>query len=81
MLSTSQEKDYRFFTEHLKELLADDLKVGKFAVISGERIRGLYDSFEAALKYASMNFAEGEYIIQQIISDDSVVGFLRLAVV
>lgn len=81
MLSERQKKNYDFFSENLPEWLKDNLKVNKFAVIHSEELAGLFDSFEAAFRFACTNFSENDFIIQQIIDQSEIVEFLRSAVV
>lgn len=80
MLSEKQLKSYEYFNAHLPEWLKDPLKINKFAVIQGEDVKGLYDSFEAAFQFACTNLTEGDFIIQQIIDHTEVVEFLKMAV-
>lgn len=81
MLSERQQKNYDAFNRNLSTWLNDPLKVEKFAVIHDEQLMGLYDSFEAAFRYAYPAFAEDDFIIQQIIDQSEIVEFLRSAVV
>jgi hypothetical protein len=37
---------------------------------------GIFDTFEAAVSRASQTLPDGEYIIQEIVSDREIVGFL-----
>lgn len=81
MLNEQQKRSYAYFNDHLSEWINDNLKVNKFAVIHGEELAGLYDSFEAAFRFACVTFHENEFIIQQIVDQSEIVEFLRSAVV
>lgn len=81
MLSERQQKNYDFFNNNLSQWLVDPLKSDKFAVIHDEQLTGLYDSFEAAFRFAYTKFAEDDFIIQQIIDQSEIVEFLRSVVV
>jgi hypothetical protein len=37
---------------------------------------GIFDTFEAAVSRASQTLPDGEYIIQEIVSDREIVSFL-----
>lgn len=81
MLTDSQNKNFRFFEQSLPALLTDPLKQGKYAVIYNESITGIFDSFSAAYGFACAEYADNNFIIQQIIKQEDVVQFLRMAVV
>lgn len=80
MLSDNQKKNYAYFNAHLAEWLNDPLKRNKFSVILDEEIKGIFDSFETAFQFACTNYPSGEFIIQQIIDQEEIVEFLRVAV-
>lgn len=40
MLSEKQQKNYDFFSSHLREYLEDPIKRNKYAVFSGEEMKG-----------------------------------------
>lgn len=81
MLNENQKLNYEYFNEQLPKWLQDNLKVNKFAVIHNKELAGLYDSFEAAFRFAYAQFSDNDFIIQQIEDQSEVVGFLRSAVV
>ena len=70
-----QRKNYIFFRAVLPELLADPLKVEKYAIIHDESIIGIYDTFAAAYRAACLKIQSG-FIIQQIIDDSKIVNIL-----
>jgi hypothetical protein len=74
-----QNTDIAFFNENLAAWAADPLYRHKFAVISGKKLTGFYDTFEAALEAATAMYASGEYIVQQILPEDENVNFLSPA--
>ena len=71
-----QEKDIAYFNANLETWSKNPLYKSKFVVISGEELKGIYDTFEAALGVAVVNFKIGEFIIQQIILEEETVSFL-----
>ena len=47
----------------------------KHLIIHNQKVCGIFDTFEAALAQAVHTFPQGEFIIQQVISDNAIVGF------
>ena len=76
------EKDINlvFFEENLESFLSDNTLKDKYIVISDASVKGAYDDFSAALEFASANFQEGEFIIQQVINENEQINFLRSAI-
>lgn len=56
------DKNFEYFKEHHDELFKT--YPDKYLLISGESVKGDFDSFEEALSYASKNYELGTYIIQ-----------------
>ncbi|MDR2247131.1 MAG: hypothetical protein LBE17_10780 [Treponema sp.] len=48
----------------------------KHVIIHDRQIVGVFDTFDAAVSRASETLPEGEYIIQEIVSDWEIVSFL-----
>jgi hypothetical protein len=71
-----QLEDIRYFDDNLDKLLADPLMKMKHVIIHDRQIVGVFDTFEAAVSHASQIFPDGEYIIQEIVPDREIVGFL-----
>jgi hypothetical protein len=69
----------QYFRSHLAELLGNPLLRGKFVVVYDETVKGAYDTFDVALRSALAQFPAEDFIIQQVIEDNSVVSFLRAA--
>ena len=78
-LTESQKQDIVYFNDNLPKWTADPLFKMKFAVISGKKLHGIFDTFELALGDAVTKFNNGEFIIQQIISNDETINFLSPA--
>jgi hypothetical protein len=72
----AQRENLQFFQENLADFLGNPIYKHKFAVISGKKIAGIFDTFSNAIEEAASRFSQGEYVIQQIISEDEVVNFL-----
>jgi hypothetical protein len=71
-----QRENIRYFDENLDKLLADPLMTMKHVIIHDRQIVGVFDTFDAAVSRASETLPEGEYIIQEIVSDWEIVSFL-----
>jgi hypothetical protein len=78
--TTEQESCIAYFKQNIGEWLKDDLKINKFVVICDGSIKGIYDTFGAAVAYAHDSLEKGHYIIQRIFDENEVVSFLRMAV-
>jgi len=74
-----QEQDIAFFNENLKIWVNDPLYRLKFVIISGKELKGMYDTFEAALAEAAVAYGSGKYIIQQILPESETLNFLSPA--
>lgn len=59
----SQEKDYEWFKDHVKEIYAENQK--PFVVISDEKIVYRADTFKEALDYSRTHIGMGKFLIQQ----------------
>jgi hypothetical protein len=77
--SEEQNKNFAFFQGHLHEYLGNELLKNKFVIIYDEKMVGTYDTFASALDEAASKYPQSEFIIQQIISNDEFIGFLRAA--
>jgi hypothetical protein len=76
----AQKENLKFFRENLAEFLENPLYKHKFAIISGKKIVGIFDTFENAIEAAAANLSQGEYVIQQIIGEHEVINFLYPAI-
>ena len=74
-----QKQDIVFFNENVENWSDNPLYRLKFVVISDKSVKGAYDSFGAALKFAAITFKPGEYIIQQVLPENETVSFLSRA--
>jgi len=75
-----QRQDLDFFNKNIQTWLQNPIYRMKFVVISDGTLKGVYDSFESALKYAATTLKAGDYIIQQVLNENEVVNFLAPAV-
>jgi len=78
-LTEKQQEDLNFFYSQLDDLLGKPLYRYKYALIHDKSIEGFYDTFENAITDAVSKFQPGDYVIQQIISQTEVSGFLYSA--
>jgi len=74
-----QKQDIAYFNENIETWAKNPLYRLKFVIISGKELKGIYDTFEAALGAAVVAYGSGEYIIQQILPEDETVNFLSPA--
>ena len=74
-----QKQDIAYFNENLEAWANNPLYKLKFVIISGEELKGFYDTFEAALGVAVVNYRSGEYIIQHVIPGNETINFLSPA--
>ena len=56
------EKEFKYYLDNQKELVKK--YSGKFLVIIGEKVVGIYDSFEDALDDSQKKFELGKFLIQ-----------------
>ena len=75
-LSEKQKENSKYFFDNLKDFLNNPIYKFKFAVIHEKNIVGIYDTSEAAIENAAAKWPIGEFIIQQIISEDEEINFL-----
>ena len=78
-LTDKQQEDLNFFYGKLDELLADPLYRHKYALIHDQKIEGVFDTFENAITDAVSKFQPCDYVIQHIISQTEISGFLYSA--
>ena len=74
-----QQEDIAYFNENLETWAQNPLYRLKFIIISGKELKGIYDTFEAALGAAVVTYGSGEYIIQQVLPESETVNFLSPA--
>jgi hypothetical protein len=58
------------YRDHLKELLKDK---GKFALIKGNQVIGIYESRDDALKEAVSRFRDAPVLVKQIVAKEPVL--------
>ena len=75
----NQKKDITFFRENQSIFWNDESLKHKFVVISNQEIIKCFDTPEAAVDYASDNLREGEYIVQRIFDEESMINYARTA--
>jgi len=75
-LTEKQKENSKYFFDNLKDFLKNPLYKFKFAVVFDKKIVGIYDTAESAIVEAAVKWPIGEFIIQQIISNDEEINFL-----
>ena len=78
-LTEKQHENLNFFYGKLDELLANPLYKHKYALIYEKNIEGIFDTFENAITEAVSKYQPYDYVIQHIISNTEVSGFLYSA--
>ena len=77
---SQREGNIRFFKENLGKWLEDVAYRHKYVIISDQEVKGVYDGFQDALKFAVDNgLVPGEHIIQEVIGEDERISFLKSA--
>ena len=75
-----KEKNLVFFQRELPKLIDDPAYKLKFVIVANEEIKGVYDTFSAALEIAAGTFSADEFVIQQVISEKDQINFLKAAI-
>ena len=68
------EKELATYSQKLPSLLAQQ---GKYVLIGGDSWVGIYDSYEAALKFGYEHFKLNPFLVKQIASAERVAYFTR----
>jgi len=74
-----QKQAFAFFNENMDALAGNPLYRWKYLIISGDEVKGTFDSFAAALSTAVATYYKGDYIIHKIEPDDEPVDFFHPA--
>lgn len=64
------EIELKFFEQHRKEWL--EHHAGKYALVKGEELRGVYDTQEAAYAEGVATFGIEPFLIKQVLPEDEV---------
>lgn len=67
------EKETKYFEKKLPELIPT--KVGKFVLIKDERIEGIYDALNDALKSGYEKFKDQPFLVKQIVPAQQPLNF------
>jgi hypothetical protein len=68
------ERELAVYNEHLMELLPSE---GKYVVIKGEQILGVYDSLDDALGAGYDRFGDVDFLVKQIHAVEPIEYFSR----
>ena len=63
----------------LPQLLNEPLMRGKFVIVHEQKVKGAFDTFDAALREAVTRFPVNEFVIQQILEPNSQINFIHAA--
>lgn len=69
------EKEIETYNQHLQEWLAQD--EGKFVVIQGDRIIGIFAAYEDALKAGYEDAGAGKFFVKRIAAMEQACFFTR----
>ena len=78
-LTKTQDTNYQYFLDNLDKWLKDLAYKGKHVVIYEQKVQHIQDEFAQAFQYAVSHFPREEFIIQQVVSEDSINNFLSPA--
>lgn len=68
------EQELKTYEDRLAELSASD---GKFVLIQGDDVDGIYDTYEDALKVGYGKFGLKPFLIKQIAQTERILSFTR----
>lgn len=68
------ETEIATFNEQLPTLLAH---IGKFVVIKGEKVEGIYDTYGDAIKFGYQKFKLEPFLVKKISPSEQVLYFTR----
>lgn len=74
--SNAQKENLAFFKKELKNFLQNELYKGKFIIIHDKQVKGIFDTFEAAINFAVSKYPRNEFVIQQVIDESDTINFL-----
>ena len=77
--TSRKEINLSYFAEQLPALLAQPLYVDKYVVICEESVRGVFDTFDAALTFAVGNCPADEFVVQQVADESKKLNFIKSA--
>ena len=69
-------KNVQAFRDKLGGFLKDPIYRHKFVVIYNQEVKGIYDTFSAALEFAVAEFPQNGFAIQQVLKEDEQIRFL-----
>ena len=73
------EKNLKFFYDNLSKWLSQIEYRNKHVVISDKKVKGVFDYFSDAFKYAMDKFPSKKFIIQHVIDPEEEVSFIMFA--
>lgn len=68
------ETEIKTYNDHLNELVAN---VGKFVLIKGTDVAGVFDTYSDALKAGYAKFKLEQFLVKQIAPGERVMSFSR----
>ena len=68
------ERELAIYTEHLMDLLPNE---GKYVVIKGEEVLGVYDSLDGALSAGYERYGDVDFLVKQISAVEPIEHFSR----
>lgn len=71
--STDLDLEVRYFNEHRGELLATS--AGKFALVKGEALIGIFDSETAAIRHGYQTLGNVPFLVKQVTEADIPLTF------
>lgn len=75
-MTAKQQENFQYFVSNLPKYLNDGTLKNKFLVIKDKEVKGNYDTFESAIKFAVANYPENDFVIQQAIDENEKINFI-----
>ena len=79
-LTKTQNTNYKYFTENIDNWLKDLNYKDKYVVIHERKVQQVSADFVKVFEYAVATFPRDEFIIQQIVDENSINNFLSPAI-
>ena len=73
-MADTLERELKTYTDHLQELKASE---GKFVLIHGDQVVGIFESYQDALKAGYEKFGVKPFLVKRISAVESVAYFTR----
>jgi hypothetical protein len=76
-VATELERELAAFQRDLPGLLADPANVGKFALVHGDEVAGVYPTFDEALAAGYDRFGLDPFLVKEVLEHERPIHFTR----